>query len=92
MNVLRPRAILALTATAAPRTRNSIGTLLSLTEEQQVVESPLRDNLRLRVMHVSPGASLGGTVAAHMVQLFKSGVWHVQLASHKHAHVIWESA
>lgn len=71
--VLRPRAVLALTATATPPTRASIRGLLDIPIHHQVVESPLRDNLALRVVQCAAGASRSGTVAAHVVQLLKTG-------------------
>jgi superfamily II DNA helicase RecQ len=77
-NVLQPRAVLALTATAAPITRISIHQLLRIPQEQEVVESPLRDNLRLRVLHVATGATKSGSVATHIVQLLKTGEKHEQ--------------
>lgn len=73
-NILQPRAVLALSATAAPRTRASILQLLHIPPPQQVVESPLRDNLRLRVVHVAAGAARTG-VPTHIVQLLKTGAW-----------------
>lgn len=72
-NVLQPRAVLALTATAAPITRTSIHQLLRIPQGQEVVESPLRDNLRLRVLHVATGSTKSGSVATHIVQLLKTG-------------------
>lgn len=72
-NVLCPRAVLALTATATPPTRACIRQLLAIPPEHQLVESPLRDNLRLRVVHCN-GASKGGGVAASVVQLLTTGV------------------
>lgn len=72
-NSIQPRAILALTATAPPATRASIHSLLGIPEANQVLESPLRDNLRLRVVHVVPGANKSGAVASHVVQLLKTG-------------------
>jgi superfamily II DNA helicase RecQ len=72
--VLQPPAVLALTATAARATRAGILRLLSIPETNQIVASPLRDNLQLRVMHVTEGASKAGAVANHVVQLLKTGV------------------
>ncbi|WIA09963.1 hypothetical protein OEZ85_010175 [Tetradesmus obliquus] len=77
-NVLRPRAVLALTATATPVTRACIRQLLDIPPEQQLIESPLRSNLRLGVSHVN-GASKGGGIAAAVVQLLTTG----ELASAK---------
>jgi superfamily II DNA helicase RecQ len=77
-NVLQPRAVLAVTATAAPITRTSIRQLLRIPQEQEVVESPLRENLRLRVLHVAKGATKSGAVATHIVQLLKTGEKHEQ--------------
>lgn len=71
-NVLRPRAVLALTATATPVTRACIRQLLDIPPEQQLIESPLRSNLRLGVSHVN-GASKGGGIAAAVVQLLTTG-------------------
>lgn len=71
-NVLCPRAVLALTATATPPTRACIRQLLGIPADNQVVESPLRDNLRLRVLHCN-GASKGGGIAAGVVQLLTTG-------------------
>lgn len=71
-NVLAPRAVLALTATATPATRACISRLLAIPAAQQLVESPLRDNLRLAVLHAN-GATRGGGIAAHVVQLLTTG-------------------
>lgn len=71
-NVLSPRAILALTATATPPTRTCVRQLLSIAPNNQVVESPLRDNLRLRVIHCN-GATKGGGINAGVVQLLTTG-------------------
>jgi superfamily II DNA helicase RecQ len=71
-NVLRPRAVLALTATATPVTRACIRQLLAIPPEQQLIESPLRSNLRLGVAHFN-GASKGGGIAAKVVQLLTTG-------------------
>ncbi|KAF6257300.1 hypothetical protein COO60DRAFT_1461216 [Scenedesmus sp. NREL 46B-D3] len=71
-NVLRPRAVLALTATATPVTRTCIRQLLAIPPEQQLVESPLRSNLRLQVAHLN-GASKGGGIATQVVQLLTTG-------------------
>jgi superfamily II DNA helicase RecQ len=74
-NVLRPRAVLALTATATPVTRACIRQLLAIPPEQQLIESPLRSNLRLQVAHFN-GASKGGGIAAKVVQLLTTGELH----------------
>lgn len=71
-NVLRPRAVLALTATATPVTRSCVRQLLAIPPEQQLVESPLRNNLRLQVLHCN-GASKGGGIAARVVQMLTTG-------------------
>ena len=71
-NVLCPRAVLSLTAAATPPTRACIRQLLAIPSDQQVVESPLRDNLRLRVIHCN-GATKGGGVNAGVVQLLTTG-------------------
>jgi hypothetical protein len=73
-NHLQPRAVLALTATAPPATRASILQLLHIPPEHQVVESPLRSNLRLRVVRVPPGSAKEGRVGTLIVGLFKSGM------------------
>lgn len=83
-NHLHPRAVLALTATAPPATRASILQLLHIPPEHQVVESPLRSNLRLRVVPVPPGSAKEGRVGTLIVGLFKSGVTG---AVHLHAHL-----
>eukprot|EP00775_Hariotina_reticulata_P004471 gene4471-4725_t len=68
-NVLMPRAVLALTATATPTTRACICQLLNIPLQQQLVDSPLRDNLKLEVVHCSSGSSKGGGIAAKVTQL-----------------------
>jgi superfamily II DNA helicase RecQ len=77
--VLAPRAVLALTATATPVTRACIRQLLAIPPEQQLIESPLRSNLRLQVAHHN-GASKGGGIAAKVVQLLTTGEPHALCA------------
>eukprot|EP00879_Flechtneria_rotunda_P027887 GHRR01029930.1.p1 GENE.GHRR01029930.1~~GHRR01029930.1.p1 ORF type:complete len:117 (-),score=39.00 GHRR01029930.1:738-1088(-) len=71
-NVLVPRAVLALTATATLATRACVSQLLAIPPQQQVVDSPLRNNLRLQVVHCN-GASKGGGIAAELTQLLTTG-------------------
>jgi hypothetical protein len=89
-SVLQAPSVLALTATAAPRTRNSVLQLLKIPQDQQVVASPLRDNLRLRVVHVAAGAGRTG-VPKHIVQLLKTGA-HGQLMLHNLRGVLWDDS
>lgn len=57
--VLRPRSVLALTATATRATQASITSALGMAEGDVVRACPLRDNLRLQVGAAVPGG-LGG--------------------------------
>lgn len=57
--VLAPARILALTATATLATQRGILDVLGLPASGVLRDSPLRDNLRLRVVHEN-GGSIGG--------------------------------
>jgi protein tyrosine phosphatase len=58
--------------------------------DQQVVASPLRDNLRLRVVHVAAGAGRTG-VPKHIVQLLKTGA-HKQQMWHNLQCMCWDGS
>lgn len=70
--VLRPRCVLALTATATAPTRECICRLLGIAPGGVLLDAPMRGNLRLRVEHVN-GGSRGGEIAARIVTLLTRG-------------------
>jgi ATP-dependent DNA helicase Q4 len=77
--VLRPRAVLALTATATAPTRECICRLLAIPAAGVLMDAPMRSNLRLRVEHVN-GGSKGGEIAARIVTLItRGGSWALVL-------------
>lgn len=57
--ILKPRCVLALTATATLATQRSILDVLGLPPDGVVREAPLRDNLRLKVVHTNGGTDNG---------------------------------
>ncbi|KAL6761906.1 P-loop containing nucleoside triphosphate hydrolase protein [Haematococcus lacustris] len=73
--VLRPRCVLALTATATKPTQTAITQVLGLDPESFIRESPLRDNLRLQVIHVN-GATGSGRSVSWLASALKAGQLH----------------
>ncbi|GAX75225.1 hypothetical protein CEUSTIGMA_g2669.t1 [Chlamydomonas eustigma] len=71
-SVLRPRGVLALTATATRPTEQCIAQVLGLPAESVVRDAPMRENLRLKVLHVN-GASQSGQAVKSIVKLLKDG-------------------
>lgn len=71
-NVLKPRAVLALTATATLPTQRCITHLLSIPADCIVCEAPLRDNLRLTVVHCN-GGSKGGDISSQVIHSITKG-------------------
>ena len=71
-HVLKPAAVLALTATATAPTRECICRLLAVPAAGVLLDAPMRDNLRLRVEHIN-GGSRGGEIASRIVTLITRG-------------------
>jgi len=70
--VLRPRSVLALTATATRATERCIAEVLGIPSEAVIRDAPLRDNLRLKVLHHN-GATGNGKALRSIAQLLKDG-------------------
>ncbi|PNH02380.1 ATP-dependent DNA helicase recQ [Tetrabaena socialis] len=70
-SVLRPRCVLGLTATATAPTAKEVAEVLGLAPGRVLREAPLRDNLRLRVLHM-PGCTESGTSRAALLQLLRT--------------------
>jgi len=71
-SVIRPRAVLALTATATRPTEQCIAQVLNLPEDGTVRDAPMRPNLRLKVLH-SNGSSSSGRAINTVAALLKAG-------------------
>ncbi|EFJ41773.1 hypothetical protein VOLCADRAFT_98196 [Volvox carteri f. nagariensis] len=70
--VLQPRCVLGLTATATTPTAGEVAAVLGLAPEAVMREPPLRQNLRLKVLHMQPGASESGASRTALLQLLRS--------------------
>ncbi|GIM01637.1 hypothetical protein Vretimale_6417, partial [Volvox reticuliferus] len=70
--VLQPRCVLGLTATATTPTADEVASVLGLAPGAVMRESPLRQNLRLKVLHMQPGASESGASRTALLQLLRS--------------------
>ncbi|GLC60783.1 hypothetical protein PLESTB_001670400 [Pleodorina starrii] len=77
-SVLRPRCVLALTATATRPTAAEVASVLGLGPGAVMREPPLRDNLRLRVLHMASGASESGRSKEALLQLLRTELADVQ--------------
>ncbi|GLI66797.1 hypothetical protein VaNZ11_010770, partial [Volvox africanus] len=70
--VLQPRCVLGLTATATTPTADEVASVLGLAPGAVMREPPLRQNLRLKVLHMQPGASESGASRNALLQLLRS--------------------
>eukprot|EP00798_Chlamydomonas_sp_ICE-L_P005332 gene5332-12927_t len=70
--VLKPKAVLALTATATRVTERCIAQVLGLPSEATIRDASMRDNLRLRVFHDN-GATASGRAVNTLGHLLKKG-------------------
>ncbi len=85
--VLRPKAVLALTATATLPTQRCICSVLGIGAGGVVRDAPLRANLRLHVVHMN-GGSAGGAIRSQVLHMLTKGGWHAPGCRRWYSHLV----